>query len=169
MKIMLLATAAAAAIAAAPAAAQYRTTPYYGTQPGYDYDEGAYGGDRIARLMERVARGVRDGSITRGEALNLNNQLRQFDRLERQYARNGLSAWERRDLAQRLMRFRADLRTASGRGYGGRYGDDRYDDDRYDDDRYDDRRYDRRGGDDRWDDDGRYDDDDDGYREPLGM
>ena len=176
MKTMLLGLGAVSlAAAAAPAAAQYRTAPDYRTPQtyggygdgyGYAYDRPGYGGDRIASLIERVERGYAAGDISRGEAQNLSNQLRQYDRLERQYARNGLSEWERRDLAQRLRRFHSDLRSVEGRGYG---IDNRYGNDRYGDDRYGDGRYQGRNDDDRWDDDGRYDDDDDGYREPLGL
>ncbi len=180
MKTILLGLGAVSlAAAAAPAAAQYRTAPDYQAPQSYggydrprepysDYGYGTpgHGGDRISRLLARVERGYAGGSISRGEAQNLRNQLRQYGRLERQYARNGLSDWERRDLAQRLRRFHGDLRIAEGTGYGyrDRYGDDRYGDDRYDGRGYQGRDYD----DDRWDDDGRYDDDD-GYREPLGL
>ena len=159
MKIIFSGLAAAAAIAAAgPAAAQYRTAPPYPAPQvyGYGYRQPAYPGGQIERLMDRIERGYASGAIGRGEAADLRNQLLQYGRLERQYARNGFSDWERRDLDQRMRRFREDLREVEDGGYRGRGG---YGEDRYDDDRYDDRRYDRYDHGDRWEGRG-YDDDD---------
>ncbi len=68
MKFTLSGLAAAAAIAAAaPAAAQYRTAPPYPAPQvyGYGYQQPAYPGGQIERLMDRVERGYASGSITR--------------------------------------------------------------------------------------------------------
>ncbi len=169
MKTILLAmTSLSALAAAAPAAAQYRAPA----------PVSAYQGNfaaRIARLETRLEAGVRAGTIARGEAWPLRQQLRELSRLERRFAYDGLSPRERDDLELRAGILRDRIRAADGLAYGAfgrvdtRYdrnrdgNDDRFDrdgdgdDDRYDrnddgrDDRYDsnadgnDDRYDRNG------------------------
>jgi hypothetical protein len=147
MKKIIIALAATTALAAAaPAAAQYGM--------------GGHGQIRSEQLQMQLQAGVRSGAISRAEAIPLREQLIQLTRLERLYARDGISGRERADLQHRINRIRQGIRMAE------RTGDDRYgrDDDRYDrDDRYsrdDDRSYDR--NDDGWDDrdgnrDGRWD------------
>jgi hypothetical protein len=158
MNKILIALAATSALAAAmPAAAQNA------------------GGNlqlRVGQLQTQLQTGVQSGAITRGEAVPLRQQLRQLTRLERQYARGGISGQERADLQHRINSLRQGIRMAA------RTGDSRYDrdDDRYDrdDDRYGrgDGRWDRNndGWDDRdgnrdgrWDVDGRNDSNRDGW------
>lgn len=161
MKTILFGLAACSALAAAaPAAAQYRSAPDYRTGDAYesdyddDYRSGAGFADRIARLRARVDSGYQARRISRDEAAGLRTQLYRLGELERRYARNGLSEWERQDLQQRIRSVRQDLRSAEGADYDDRGGrDGRWDDD----DRWDD---DRNG---RWDDNDRWDDDDDRY------
>ncbi|HEX6375622.1 MAG TPA: hypothetical protein VFZ91_07860 [Allosphingosinicella sp.] len=146
-KIIIALAATTAFIGAAPAAAQYGA--------------GGNGQLRAGQLQLQLQAGIRSGAITRAEAMPLRDQLAQLTRLERLYARDGISGRERADLQHRTNTLRQGIRLA------GRSGDSRYgrDDDRYDrdDDRYsrgDDGRYDRNH--DGWDDrdgnrDGRWD------------
>jgi len=88
---------------------------------------------RQANVERRIDMGVRNGSLTRNEAVRLRTEMRQIARLEYRYRANGLSNWERRDLVARL-----DVLSA-------RIAHERHDrDDRRN--RYDDRRDDRRDG-----------------------
>ena len=181
-KIIIALAATTAFAGAAPAAAQYGA--------------GGNGQIRSGQLQMQLQAGVRSGAISRAEAMPLREQLTQLTRLERLYARNGISGRERADLQHRINTLRQGIRMAERSG-DGRFGrdDDRNDrDDRYSrgDDRND--RYDRNndGWDDRdgnrdgrwdvearndsnrdgWDDrdrdrDGRWDNDD-GYRQSEG-
>jgi len=156
-KILIFALAATSALAAAaPAAAQYGAA-----NPPI----------RSGQLQLQLQAGLRSGAITRAEAAPLRQQLMQLTRLERLYARDGVSGRERADLQHRTNTLRQDIRMAQ------RTGDDRYsrDDDRYsrDDDRdprgsgYDRNRdgWDDRDGnrDGRWDVDARNDTNRDGW------
>lgn len=156
MNKIIIALAATTAIAgAAPAAAQYGM--------------GGNGQVRSGQLEMQLQAGVRSGAISRAEAMPLREQLLQLTRLERLYARDGISGRERADLQHRINTLRQGIRMAERTG-DGRYGRD---DDRYgrDDDRYsrDDDRYSR--GDDRYsrgDVDSRYDRDNDGWDDRDG-
>lgn len=182
MKTILLGMAATSMLATGvPAAAQYSNggvgNNRYGGAAGANGNIAA----RIDQLRVRIQTGVQSGAISRAEAPQLRQQLRDLTRLERQYSANGLTGPERADLQQRLRTLRQQLRTAEG-GQGG-YGDDRYEDDRYGrtdgyvdrdrdgrDDRYeDDDRYGNAGGYEDRDRDGRDDryEDDGGYQEPA--
>ena len=161
---------------APPAAAQYPSSqqnPYRGGSMNADANLSA----RIGQLHERLQAGVRSGAITRQEAMPLRQQLRNLTRLERQYARNGISGQERGELRRRMRDLRQAIRIADGNdqarwdrydrddGYGRYERDDGYGRsdqyggndgyggyDRVDANRdgYDDRDYNRNG---RWDDD----------------
>lgn len=111
---------------AAPAAAQY----YPNNQTQYN-NQGQYNNQyvnqgnvnisaRIDQLRVRLQSGVQNGSITRGEAVPIRQQIRQLNQLERQYAVNGLSGRERADLQQRVRMVRQQLRVADN-GANGRY------------------------------------------------
>ncbi len=79
--------------------------------------------DRQAMLERRIDIGVRNGSLTRGEAYRLRAELRDTERLERQYRRGGLSGWERADLDRRFDRISAQVRyERHDRDYGYGYG-----------------------------------------------
>ena len=130
----LAATSAIAAVAAAaPASAQS------GGYGGSGYGNNGYGNVEVRadQLQMRLQAGIRSGAITRAEALPLREQLRQLNRLETLYARDGISGRERADLQHRINSLRQGIRMAE------RSGDSRYgrDDDRWDrDDRYGDAR-----------------------------
>lgn len=99
MKVLLASAALAAAMAfAAPASAQ----SYNGWQSVNARQE---------RLDDRIDQGLRNGSLTRREAMELRSEFRDIARLEARYrASNGLSQWERRDLDQRFDRLSAQIR-----------------------------------------------------------
>ena len=160
MNKILFGLAAVSALAvAAPAAAQYSDS---WNQRGWA-DRGDSVERRLDQLRYRIDDGVRRGTISRGEAARLTDQLWRLRRLEEQYDNGGLSGWDRQELERRLFALRDEVNRAEGRrrGYGGydrggdwAWGDDRWDgrDNRgYDVDRpWDDQVYDR--NDDGWDD-----------------
>jgi hypothetical protein len=129
MKRLLIPALAAAALTAA-------VTPALAQSYGGDYRQGAYGNDyrrgdagningRERELRMRIEAGVRDGSLTRSEAWQLQRELRGIEALEQRYrndgyryGRNGLDARERSDLDRRLD-------SLSQRVYRNRHDDDR--------------------------------------------
>ena len=97
MKRTLLALAALATVAGAPLAAQ--------AAPWQTINQ------RQANLEHRTDQGVRNGSLTRGEALRLRGEFRSLSRLEASYRRsNGLSMRERADLDARFDRLSRQVR-----------------------------------------------------------
>lgn len=117
-KLFISALAAvAAASVALPAAAQSYGGPSYGNSYGHHNRGPAanhYGWNSInarqANLDRRIDMGVRNGQLSRREAVNLRSQFNGLLRLEAQYRRNGLSAWERQDLDRRFDRLSAQIR-----------------------------------------------------------
>jgi hypothetical protein len=90
MKRTLLALAALATVAAAP----------WPPRPPWQSIN-----QRQANLEQRIDQGVRNGSLTRSEALRLRGEFRSISRLEASYRRsNGLSMRERADLDARFDR-----------------------------------------------------------------
>lgn len=155
-KIIIALVATTAIAAAAPAAAQYGA--------------GGNAPIRSGQLQLQLQAGVRSGAISRAEAMPLREQLMQLTRLERLYARDGISGRERADLQHRINSLRQGIRIAARTG-GGRYDrdDNRYDrDDGYardggydrNNDGWDDRDGNRDG---RWDVDARNDSNRDGW------
>jgi hypothetical protein len=94
---------------------------------------------RQAQLDHRIDVGVRNGSLTRREAMNLRYEFRQIAALEARYRRTGgLQPWEMRDLDRRMdllsARIRIDRHDRDRRGPMPSYRDadrdghpDRYD------------------------------------------
>ena len=130
-KAILPLVAVAALAAAVPAAAQHRGG---GHDRGGDRYEQNWdrGWDRIDRRFERLDRridqGVRNGQLSRREAVRLRGEFRQLVRLEQRYSRGGLSGWERQDLNRRFDRLSAQIRyerrdrdDRRGRGNGRRH------------------------------------------------
>lgn len=79
---------------------------------------------RQARLDQRIDVGVRNGRLTRSEAMRLRDDFHDLARLEARYRTDGLSGWERADLDRRFDSLEARIRTesadASRDWYGGR-------------------------------------------------
>lgn len=67
---------------------------------------------RQAQLDRRIDQGVRNGRLSRREAIRLRSEFRQVSRLESRYRRSapGLTQWERRDLDRRLDALAARIR-----------------------------------------------------------
>ncbi|KQY29255.1 hypothetical protein ASD21_06560 [Caulobacter sp. Root1455] len=124
MKKILLSIAAASAVAAVVPAVASAQAYGYGHDRGYDRGYQDVGGDRVARLDQRIDVGIRSGGLTRGEAWRLKGDLRETARLEARYRRGGLSGWERADLDRRYDRISAQIRYERhdrDYGYGRRY------------------------------------------------
>lgn len=130
-KAILPLVAMTAIAAAVPAAAQHRG----GHDRSHDRDRYEQnwdrGWDRIDRRFERIDRridqGIRNGQLSRREAMRLRAEFRDLINLERRYSRGGLDRWERQDLERRFDRLSAmvryERRDRDGRGgYGGGYG-----------------------------------------------
>lgn len=84
-KLIFALTAASALGAAVPASAQdWQPIP-----------------QRQANLYNRIEQGVRNGSLTRGEAVSLRMQFNNLLRLDARYHRDGYTRWERADLERR--------------------------------------------------------------------
>ena len=109
-----------------------RFDPRY-AQGGYAYGQprGAWVPieDRAQWLDQRIDRGVREGSLDRGDVARLRRGLMDIETLERSYRRRGLQTWMRADLDKRFDQLAARIQYArndgAGRGDGYR-GDDRY-------------------------------------------
>jgi len=129
MNKILLSMAAVGAIAvAAPAASQTWSNANAGGGMGIS--------NRIAQLDARLSAGIQTGEINRTEARSLRMQVRQLQRLERQYSYNGLTSSERQDLQQRLRTLRQDIRIADNGRYDrdtrfGAWNDPYYNNDGY--------------------------------------
>ena len=66
---------------------------------------------RQANVEQRIDQGVRNGSLTRSEAMRLRGEFRDLARLEARYrSSNGLSMRERNDLNRRFDRLSAQVR-----------------------------------------------------------
>lgn len=130
-KALLPALAASAVMVSTPALAQnFGVTLSFGS-PGYSqnygyghrgYDARGYGYasrdlDYRARVLsQHIDRLAWSGRIHRREARDLAREMNQYQRLDRRYARNGLSRAEYRDLDRRLDRIQYKLQRASHRG-----------------------------------------------------
>lgn len=96
-KFLAMAVAASALAVAVPASAQN----YGGWQPI---------NQRQAQLDQRIDVGVRNGSLTRNEAVRLRAEFNDIARLEARYRYNGLSRAERADLDRRFDALSARIR-----------------------------------------------------------
>ena len=119
MKKLVLALTAASALAAAavPAAAQP-----YGGPDRYDRTQ-HYDNNRADRLMWRIDRAERTGSLNSGAAGWLRREVNATERLAWRYSRGGFSPWERQDIDRRYdpLARRIDR---DDRRYGYGYGPD---------------------------------------------
>lgn len=120
MKTLLLSLAAAGSLTAAalPAASQ----PYGDGR----YAERHGARDRADVLANLIERGIRRGDLDRREAWRLKGSLRETQRVEHNYWRDGrLTGWERADLDRRYDGIRRDIREERrDRDYGYGYGRD---------------------------------------------
>src|SRR6185369_7532608 len=93
-KFLAMAVAASALAVAAPASAQVWQNI----------------NQRQAQLDARIDAGVRDGSLTRQEAIRLRGEFRNLASLEARYRINGLSYGERADLDRRFDALSSQIR-----------------------------------------------------------
>jgi hypothetical protein len=85
---------------------------------------------RQAALDRRIDAGVRDGTLSRREAMRLRGEFRDIVRIEARYrATGGLQGWERPDLDRRFDQLSGQIRTEradrdnrADRGYGANAG-----------------------------------------------
>lgn len=86
---------------------------------------------RQERLDDRIDMGVRNGDLTRSEAVRLRGEFNAIANLEDRYRVNGLSAWERTDLDRRFdalsSRIRFERNDSQDRDWfgGGNWTDER--------------------------------------------
>jgi hypothetical protein len=115
MRSLILTVAAATALTAGAAAGAAQAQPHR-----YDRDHWTSINQRQSQLDRRIDRGIRNGQLTRREAVRLRDEFHDIARLEQRYRRNGLSGWERADLDRRFDRLSARIRW--DRRDGQRYG-----------------------------------------------
>jgi hypothetical protein len=124
-KILLSMAAVGAVAVAAPAVSQSWNNNGNNGYNNNAYADGNVGiSNRIAQLDARLSAGIQSGEVSRSEARNLRLQVRDLQRLERQYSYNGFTQTERQDLQQRLRTLRQAIRTADNGRYDrdSRYG-----------------------------------------------
>ena len=112
-KMMIPALVLAAASVALPAAAQSYGPNHGPNRPpvaGPGYNNWQSINQRQVQLDRRIDQGVRSGQLSRREATRLRSEFNSLVRLEGQYRRGGLSAWERTDLDRRFDRLSAQIR-----------------------------------------------------------
>jgi hypothetical protein len=111
-KLIIPAIALAAASVALPAAAQSYNGAYHGRPPVHQAGYGSWQSinARQANLDRRIDQGVRNGALSRREATRLRSEFNSLLRLEANYRRGGLTAWERTDLDRRFDRLSAQIR-----------------------------------------------------------
>ena len=117
MKKMLVPALVLAAVSAAalPAAAQSHNRPGQHQNDNRNNDTRNHGGwqsinVRQAALDRRIDQGVRNGQLSRREATRVRSEFNALLRLEANYRRGGLTAWERTDLDRRFDRLSASIR-----------------------------------------------------------
>lgn len=113
MKKMLVPALVMASVSAAalPAAAQSYNRGH--DDRGYNQNYGGWQSINVrqSNLDRRIDVGVRNGQLSRREATRLRGEFTALLRLEANYRRGGLTAWERADLDRRFDRLSAQIRT----------------------------------------------------------
>ena len=122
-KLIVPAIVLAAVSVAAPSFAQSSHRP---APPHHGAQHAGYGAwqsinARQANLDRRIDQGVRNGQLSRREAVRLRGEFSSILRLEANYRRGGLTAWERTDLDRRFDRLSAQIRNER-RDYDNRRG-----------------------------------------------
>ena len=106
-KFIVPAVVLAAASVAAPSFAQSYHRP---APQAVSYGSWQSINARQANLDRRIDQGVRNGQLSRREATRLRGEFNGLLRLEANYRRGGLTAWERQDLDHRFDRLSAQIR-----------------------------------------------------------
>ena len=112
MKKMLIPALVLASVSAAalPAAAQSHNRPGQHQNDDRGYGNWQSINARQANLDRRIDVGVRNGQLSRREATRLRGEFAGLLRLEANYRRGGLTAWERNDLDRRFDRLSSQIR-----------------------------------------------------------
>ncbi len=114
MKTLLVPALVLASVSAValPAAAQSHNRAPQNHGPGYSQNYNGWQpiNLRQANLDRRIDQGVRNGQLNRREATRLRGEFNALARLEVNYRRGGLTAWERNDLDRRFDRLSAQVR-----------------------------------------------------------
>ncbi len=112
MKKMLIPALVLASVSAAalPAAAQSHNRPGQHQNDDRGYGNWQSINVRQANLDRRIDVGVRNGQLSRREATRLRGEFSSLLRLEANYRRGGLTAWERNDLDRRFDRLSNQIR-----------------------------------------------------------
>ena len=110
-KFIVPAVVLAAASVAAPSFAQSYHRP---APQAVSYGSWQSINARQANLDRRIDRGLRNGQLSRREASRLRGEFNSLLRLEANYRRGGLTAWERADLDRRFDRLSAQIRHQRG-------------------------------------------------------
>ena len=100
----------AAASVAVPAAAQSYNHGPSRAPAVQSYQNWQSINDRKYNLDRRIDQGVRNGQLSRREAVRLRGEFNSLLRLEANYRRGGLTAWERADLDRRFDRLSDQIR-----------------------------------------------------------
>lgn len=116
-KALIPVLAIAAASVAVPASAQNydrydRHDRYDRQHDRYEQNRGGWQSisQRKYQMDRRIDVGLRNGSLSRREAVRLQSELNSLVRLERSYMRGGLTRWERNDLDRRYDRLAVQIR-----------------------------------------------------------
>ena len=121
-KALIPVLAIAAASVAVPASAQnydrydrhdrYDRYDRHDRHDRYEQNRGRWQSisQRKYQMDRRIDVGLRNGSLSRREAIRLQSQLNGLVRLERNYMRGGLTRWERSDLDRRYDRLAVQIR-----------------------------------------------------------
>ena len=111
MKKMLVPALVLAAVSAAalPAAAQNYNRPGQHQNDDRGYGNWQSINVRQANLDRRIDQGVRNGQLSRREATRVRSEFNALLRLEANYRRGGLTAWERTDLDRRFDRLSSQI------------------------------------------------------------
>jgi hypothetical protein len=109
-KALIPVLAIAAASVAVPAMAQNHDRHDRGDRYEQNYGGWQSISQRKFQLDRRIDVGLRNGSLSRREASRLQTQLNSLVRLERTYARGGLTRWERNDLDRRYDQLAVQVR-----------------------------------------------------------
>jgi hypothetical protein len=133
-KVLISIAAVGAALAAAPSMAQSWGGPGGGYgQPGYGNNTG-YGRPGIPspwQIRDLVERAIQRGDVSRGDARELREDVRDLIRLDRRARSDGFNPGRQREVERKSQSILRDLRDARrdgdrdgyGRGRGGPQGD----------------------------------------------
>lgn len=113
MLVPALVLASVSAVALPAAAQNYGRGHDRNDDRGYSQNYGGWQSINVRQtnLDRRIDQGVRNGQLSRREATRVRSEFNALLRLEANYRRGGLTAWERNDLDRRFDRLSAQIRS----------------------------------------------------------